>query len=112
MSKSCSVKASARQRFVQLQTLFVTPFPTMLKFTMTLVGSSGDCGEVKRKGKTYLLIRIEDGMNITATTDALFHEFAHCMNWRPHSADESVSHSGHWGIDMGRIWDWYEEAYL
>lgn len=109
--KDPSVNTRTRQIFAQLQALFPTMLPTLLNIS-TKLGPDvmGDCAPVERGEKTYLLIRIQSGLNLNHTIELLFHEYAHARNWLPHPFEEIDTHGPHWGLYLSELCLWWDEA--
>jgi hypothetical protein len=108
--KKPSVQTRIRQIFAQLQALFPTPLPTLLTLSTKLVEHIGDCQEVTRGGKQYLLLRLEKGLSLNHSLELLFHEYAHALNWRPEGFEEDEDHGPHWGLYMSDVCSWWDEA--
>lgn len=109
--KLLSINATMRSRFLQLQTMFPTPYPTSLQITTKLDGQTGTCEEIVRAGKPHIMIKISKGLTMDSALDALFHEFAHAMNWTTSDNDKTTSHGPRWGICVADIFTWYSDSF-
>lgn len=66
----------------------------------------GETAHITRKGKSYLLVRVNKSLSLDAQLLVLIHELAHCLQWRTDAQEVSrdCEHDPEWGLAIARIW--------
>ena len=84
---------------------FETLHPVKLQ-RASLGGHFGDTGIVTRKGRQFLLVRVERSLSEEAQLLVLIHELAHCLQWRVdrQEAGRESDHDAEWGLAYARAW--------
>ena len=110
MGRRLVPKTELRHLFIQLQGQFPAQYPIRLKFTSKLPeGEWGDVDLIKLKGQPTLRLQLSTRLDSETSLVILFHEYAHCLDWKAKNDANLMDHSPLWGVHLSRIWSWYSE---
>lgn len=88
-----------------LRALCPPPRGTSLKVFRIADVEVSDC---EKDGRQFV-IRVNPGLTETETEDALIHEWAHMMTWRPHHP-LIQAHGPEWGVAFAMVYRSYYEV--